>query len=181
MTTVSLDYLIALVTRVRLSMFAQYGADTGVQLHLRGNDLEQDFVVPFMRPSPDAPLRSDPCGAFRYSWRYGNERDPWQKGTGGTVFQLLPQMPRSEDDLGLGGDIQPLVTISAGKYSEGDTGHFGRYAYVNPLLSDRARWIHYLRFMPLAMSILNEFAEQVGTLPDDLDWREDLSHLLRAA
>lgn len=180
MTIVSLDHLIGMVRDVRIDIFDLYKARPAPDpLILENNEYVTDHVRPLMSYSPDGPTLKEPCGAFRYRLHRG--KGAWEEGTGGALFELLPRMPKDPDELRLCGDIKPLASISAGKYNQGDVGHFDRYAYANMAMSERTRWIHHLPLLPVMMGILNRFAMQMESLPKDIEWREDLSHLIRAA
>lgn len=181
MTIVPVGHLIGLVSYVRGCIIHSYQVDMDAVRVFKDDAREIDWAVPLKRERPNAPISKKECGAFRYFLRHGDENNEWEQGEAYAWFELLPCMPESLDDLGLCGQVKPLASIGAGKSNRGDVGHFGRYSFVSLALSD-VRWFEHLHLLPVALDMVNRFSRQLAAdLPADLEWREDLSHLIRAA
>lgn len=177
MTHIPLKLLTGLVTDVRNSMFDDYVVDKSQPMMIKdvhGSDLEEtEFVLPLMSSWSRAigGVSGSVCGGFHYQFR----KEP-QQGTGSASLALLPRMPKRSCELQLGG-IKSLASIGAGKYLLNTE----RYAFICPRMSGGEHgWTHYLQLLPVAMDLLNRFAQQLATLPEEFNWREDVSHLYAA-
>ena len=178
MTVVALGRMIGTLSYVRERLLSSYRVDQKTLVDFRDSTREMDWAVPLMRTRPEDPISEKPCGAFRFFLSHGDEHNVWERGTGNAWLQLLPRMPKSLEDLGLGGDIKPLAEIGAGKSTSGTC----RSAFVGVYLNRDVPWAHYLHLLPVALDMLNRFSRQIAAdLPKDIEWREDLSHLSRAA
>lgn len=180
MTAIPLDQLIGLVTKVRDSILADYAVDPSRRMNVPKSRCI-GWVVPLLSYTPGGQVFEKPRGAFYFWQMEPDENNIHYQGCGRAYLSLLPRMPERPDQVdGLVPDIKPIVSISAGKYTSGNVGSFGRYATITPKMSGDERVIHYLPLMPLVVDILARFAKEMGTLPADLNWYEDMSHMIAA-